>query len=113
MTENIDLKNLERKAFSSIIQDGFFDIYLGILLFGIGIISSFSDALVRLIAICITMVIGLLVFYYGKKHITVPRMGIIKFRRKRMAEKKKFVFILQCREKGGVVESGWLLGRCK
>ena len=27
MTDYIDLKNLERKAFTSIFQDGFFDIY--------------------------------------------------------------------------------------
>ena len=57
-------------------------------------LTSFSEAITRLIGMGVTMVIALLVFFSGKKFITVPRMGIIKFKRKQKAEKKKFVLIL-------------------
>lgn len=97
MSDYIDLKKLERKAFTSIFQDGFFDIYLGILFIGIGLLISLPETIPRILNYALfSLVIGfdLLVFLGGKKIITVPRIGIIKFSRKRKGKKKKFVLIL-------------------
>jgi len=37
MTDNLDLKELEKKAWRSTFQDGLWDIYFGLLIFGMGI----------------------------------------------------------------------------
>ena len=77
----IDLKKLERKAFTSIFEDGFFDIYLGILFLGIGLLTSLPKIIPRIITYGIFALIiglGLLIFLGGKKLMTVPRIGIMK-----------------------------------
>ena len=97
MSDYIDLKKLERKAFTSIFEDGFFDIYLGILFLGVGLLTSLPETIPRIFSYGIFALIigaGIIVFFGGKKIITVPRTGIIKIGRKRKAEKKKFVLIL-------------------
>ena len=97
MSDYIDLKKLERKAFTSIFQDGFFDIYLGILFLGIGLLISLPESIPRILTYGLFALIigfGLLLFFVGKKLITVPRTGIIKIGKKRKAKKKKFVLIL-------------------
>jgi len=97
MSEYIDLKKLERKAFTSIFEDGFFDIYLGILFLGIGLLISLPESIPRILTYGLFALIigfGLLIFFVGKKLITVPRTGIIKIGKKRKAEKKKFLLIL-------------------
>ena len=97
MADYIDLKKLERKAFSSIFEDGFFDLYIGILFLGMGLLTSIPETIPRIISYGLFALIigaGLIVFLGGKKIITVPRIGIIKIGQKRKAEKKKFVLIL-------------------
>jgi len=97
MSDYIDLKKLERKAFTSIFEDGFFDIYLGILFLGVGLLTSIPETVPRILSYGIFALIigaGIILFFGGKKIITVPRTGIIKISRKRKAEKKKFVLIL-------------------
>ena len=97
MSDYIDLKKLERKAFTSIFEDGFFDIYLGILFLGVGLLTSLPETIPRILSCGIFALIigaGIIVFLGGKKIVTVPRTGIIKIGRKRKAEKKKFVLIL-------------------
>ena len=97
MSDYIDLKKLERKAFTSIFQDGFFDIYLGILFIGIGLLISLPESIPRILNYALFALVigfGLLIFLGGKKIITIPRIGIMKVGRKRKAKKKKFVLII-------------------
>ena len=97
MSDYIDLKKLERKAFTSIFEDGFFDMYLGILFVGMGLLTSLPETIPRLMnygLFALIIGIGILVFLGGKRLITVPRIGIVKLGRKRKAEKKKFVLVL-------------------
>ena len=57
MSDYIDLKKLERKAFTSIFQDGFFDIYLGILFIGIGLLISLPESIPRILNYALFVII--------------------------------------------------------
>jgi len=85
MTENIDLKALEKKAYRSIFEDGIWDLFLGILILNFGLaplfglfinLPEFWNVIIPSLIICI---FAFLVFYLGKKYITIPRIGFVKF----------------------------------
>jgi hypothetical protein len=89
MSQNINLKELERKAWRSYFQDGLWDIYLGLLLLAMAVWALLSDVgfseswgMTILIGL---EVLAMLVLWAGKKFITVPRMGRVKFGPKRKA----------------------------
>jgi hypothetical protein len=85
MTPILNLKNLERKAFRSTYQDGLWDIYQG------GIVLSFTafasgldgpDNLTtwqRFFLFMLGAGLSYLIFWAGKKFITLPRIGQVKF----------------------------------
>jgi hypothetical protein len=87
MSQTINLRELERKAWSSVFQDGLWDIFLGLLLLAMAISALLSDVGFSEswgIAILIGLqVLAMLVLWAGKKIITVPRMGRVKFGPKR------------------------------
>ena len=90
MNASLDLKNLERKAWVSYHQDGLFDLYLGLLLFCIALTNSLLvgvlDSWPRYIIFCILLGGSWLLFWAGRRFITTPRLGRVKFsaaRRKR------------------------------
>ncbi len=87
--KEMDLKELERKAFRSTFQDGLWDIYLGLILAAMAIGVLLSDIGVpasnlwqELIYIAM-MGFSILVLIAGKKFITTPRIGLVKFGPKR------------------------------
>ena len=90
MSEKLNLKELERKAWRSFFDDGLWDIYLGLLLALMGV-SSFMNSLELTEAMHMGIYISLLIvvmlgFWAAKRFITVPRIGRVKFgteRRKR------------------------------
>ena len=90
----LNLKELEQLAYRRTYQDGLLDIYLG------GILASFAvfgftifpgtdmDSLQVLLYYLIGMGLSTLVFWLGKRYITLPRIGLVKFgpaRQKRTA----------------------------
>jgi hypothetical protein len=83
MAQPIDLKELERRAFRSTFQDGLWDIYLGLLFlaFGFGPIyewlgfSMTADMVFHLSYV----LVAFLILWFGKRYITVPRLGRAKF----------------------------------
>ncbi len=90
MSQTINLKELERKAWTSYFQDGLWDIYLGLLLLAMAVSAllsdvGFSESLGMTIFIGLE-VLAVLVLWVGKKLITVPRMGRVKFGPKRKAK---------------------------
>jgi hypothetical protein len=90
VSQNISLKELERKAWTSYFQDGLWDIYLGLLLLAMAIWALLSDVGFSEswgMAIFIGLeVLAMLVLWAGKKIITVPRMGRVRFGPKRKAK---------------------------
>ena len=93
MSHTINLKELERKAFRSTFQDGLWDMYLGFLLLimGMGPVLPALDTSVMWILVMLLMlsVLAWLAFWAGKKFITTPRMGLVKFGPQRKAKLKK------------------------
>lgn len=83
MPQNIDLKALEKKAWRSVFQDGLWDIYLGIILLSFAVSARLDkqpiDDDLRMGTYIGVMVFGMIVLYAGKRFITIPRMGKVKF----------------------------------
>ncbi|MFX0039247.1 MAG: hypothetical protein ACFFAB_07935, partial [Candidatus Heimdallarchaeota archaeon] len=97
ITHNIDLKEIEKKTWRSTLEDGLLDIYFGILVLSIGIGITLGDLLPEpfdsLLPI-ILMIIGLILFLLGKKFITQPRLGVVKFGFRQKSRKRKTVIVL-------------------
>jgi hypothetical protein len=99
MTENIDLKDLEKRAWRSTFQDGLWDLYFGLLFIGMGIYT-----IPQLFGLDNTLILIMILFIWdfslvpllaiGKKLITIPRMGFVKFGRKRVVKKVKLAIFL-------------------
>jgi len=96
MVENIELKEIEKRAYRTNFQDGLWDIYIGLLIIGWNFSSfgAFLETLYVMIIVIIWYSITFLIFYIGKKYITVPRMGFVKFGPKRKADKKKLMIFV-------------------
>lgn len=80
MTQNINIKELERKAFTSYHEDGIVDIFAGAWLLFFGIVSMCTD---KPWFAGMFPVYGLPLFAAAKKKITVPRIGYVKFNQQR------------------------------
>jgi len=74
MTPDINLQEIERKAFTSFFRDGLWDIYGGLILLGIGLYIM-TDQLYTLI-LCFVSALILLIL---RKRIIIPRMGHVVF----------------------------------
>ena len=107
MTQNINLKDIEKKVYISYHQDGILDISLGllILLFGIAMYTH----LIAFVGLIPVLVMG--VGYLAKKFITIPRMGYVNFSNARKEkERRKMSFWLVL---GIVVFGAVLIGLAK
>jgi len=93
MSHTINLKELERKAFRSTFQDGLWDMYLGFLLLTMGmgpVLPALNTSVMwTLVILLMLSVLAWLAFWAGKKFITTPRMGLVKFGPQRKAKLKK------------------------
>jgi len=79
MANRIDLKTLERKAYTSYHQDGIFDIFLGlaIIVFGLTLLPLLEQSMVYLWGGI--FIVWFISYGVAKKSITVPRMGYVEF----------------------------------
>lgn len=82
MKTQLDLKEIEKRAFRSTYQDGLWDIYFGLIVVFMAIFlhrpqSGYSPSNIFLMLACFLVSYGL--FSAGKKWITVPRLGVAKF----------------------------------
>jgi hypothetical protein len=98
MSEKINLKELERKAWRSFFDDGLWDIYLGLLLALMGISglldrSSLTEGWGMGIYIGL-LVLVMLAFWAGKRFVTVPRIGRVKFGHERKVRRIKTTLVL-------------------
>lgn len=71
-----ELKELEHKIFMRYFEDGFWDIYLGLLLLSFGLTITFELGYLA----GVFGALGVLIPRVGKSKYTYPRVGYIKFR---------------------------------
>lgn len=99
MNEQFDLRGLEKRAWRSAFQDGIWDLYFGWLFLGLGI-APFGDNfglpgdVGSMIIILCWNIIAVLFLILGKKFITNPRIGFVKFGAKRKKMKKRLLGFL-------------------
>jgi len=84
MFEPDDIKKMEKKAWMSTFQDGLWDIYFGLIIMGLGLpwLGGFFGLpeTVGMLVFVFTWDGGaIIIFLLGKKYITQPRMGFVKF----------------------------------
>ncbi len=101
MSKNMDLKTLEKRAYRSTFEDGIWDLFIGLIILSLGLAplfglaSNFTDFWSIIIPSLIINILAFLVFYLGKKYITIPRIGYVKFGLKRKSKQLKLkVFLL-------------------
>ena len=100
MSTSPNLKEIERKAFRSTHQDGLWDIYIGgiilsmIVLINPGEGDTFTPQ--RLVIYILSMCVFGLIFWGGKKYLTTPRMGQVKFGPQRQRRNVTMAIILGC-----------------
>jgi len=82
MSQEFDLKQIERKAFRSTYQDGLWDIYIGLVVVSMAIYMYHPEdgySGWNIIIFLAGYGLASLIFWTGKKFITLPRMGQVKF----------------------------------
>ena len=98
MSENINLKEIERKAWRSAFQDGLWDIYLGMLLFSMALSTMFDESTLtetwRYVIYFGFLIFSMAVLWAGKRFITTPRIGRVKFGLKGETRKRKTRLLL-------------------
>lgn len=97
MSENPDLKQIERKAYRSIFQDGLFDIEYGLIVISMAIFMGRPPegySIFNLVFLTVCCGFSFLVFWLGKKFVTIPRMGQVKFGETRKKSKRTMSFLL-------------------
>jgi hypothetical protein len=97
--QSINLKNVEKRAFRSVHQDGLLDMFLGLLFvaFGLGPLVRNEGGLSEgagLIVYTGYVLIVLVAWWLGKKFITAPRIGLVKFSRARKRKVLNVRFVL-------------------
>jgi hypothetical protein len=87
---NINLKNLERKAYLSYHEDGILDLFIGfnILLFALWMFADMVYLAGAFVAISTP------IYAQMKKQITIPRLGYVKFAPARTAKSQRTVLML-------------------
>ena len=98
MSQHINLKEIERKAWRSTFQDGLWDIYLGMLLFSMALSTIFEATTLneawRYVIYFGFIVLAMLILWAGKRFITLPCMGRVKYGLQRQSRIKKVRLML-------------------
>ena len=98
MSDALDLKNIEKKAFRAAHQDGLWDIYIGGVVLSMSVLaySTASEAfpLLRYGLFLAGLGLSYLIFWGGKKYLTAPRLGQVKFGPRRQKRKLTLMIVL-------------------
>ena len=84
MTDDVDLKEIERRALTAYHEDGLLDIFIGGYLLFLGLLA-FTEFVYRPILASIIAPLGTTLYYEAKKLVTYPRLGFMKFTKERRA----------------------------
>ncbi len=82
MDSQLNLKELERKAFRSTHQDGLWDMYMGLIVIGMALFMFRSPdgyGPRNIVIFLGAYALAGLIFWAGKKFVTIPRMGQVTF----------------------------------
>ena len=97
MVLNINLKELERKAFRSVFQDGLWDIFIGFLFTQFVIAPFLSErglgdfwSSAVLFPVYMIVLTGVMLL---KKYVIAPRLGMVQFNKKRKSKLKKLILM--------------------
>ena len=99
MIEQIDVKEMEKRAWKSTFQDGLWDIYFGLIISGIGFswLGGFFG-LPETVNVMVTIfswdIGAMIILFLGKKYITRPRMGFVKLGQIRKKRNKYLALFL-------------------
>lgn len=98
MSQNLDLKAVERKAFRSFNQDGLLDIYIGALALALSLFfaipeSGDGEGIYMGLAF-LGVAIAFAIFQLGKKYITIPRLGQVRFGPERQKRKVAMMWVM-------------------
>jgi hypothetical protein len=114
VSEEIDLKELERKAFRATFQDGLWDIFLGLLLLNMGgsalLGGSEMSPLWSMVVLTLFAGAVLLLFWAGKKFVTAPRIGTARFGAQRKGKLKRVRLVLFLSVLLGALMALWGVG---
>jgi len=108
MTEKIDLKKIEKKAWTLYFQDGLIDIFIGCIVIMFALAPFLSESLGDFWSSAVFLPFWGLVYLLilvTRKYVVTPRIGIVKFgvvRKKKMIKFNLIIFI--------VLTIGFLLG---
>ena len=116
MSTVANLKEIERRAFRSTYQDGLWDLYMGLIVVCMSIFiyrPASGYSLWNFVLLLLVFAVAYGLYYAGKKYITLPRMGQVRFGalRKRKARTLAIilgVFILFQIGVVGITAWGWL-----
>jgi hypothetical protein len=108
MNTQINLKELERKAFRSFYQDGLWDIFFGLMLlavFSFTLFDNLENKTMRVLVMLFIEIGAMFTLIIGKKKITTPRLGSVTFGPKR---KRRFLYVFLANSLSLVVLAGSL-----
>lgn len=100
MDSEINIKEIEKKAWKSLsFQDGFWDIYFGLIIIGLGLtwigeLLGLTETIEILILITSWDMVAVLILILGKRFITTPRIGYVKFGKIRKKRNKVLSIVL-------------------
>ena len=99
MSEEIDLKKLEKKTWKSTYEDGLWDVYFGFLIFGFALVFiaeylGIPEPFGLMIILSSLYIIPILLLILGKKYITQKRIGYAKFGTRRKRTKVRLFYFL-------------------
>jgi hypothetical protein len=97
MSIQFNLKEIERRAFRSTYQDGLWDLYYGLIVICLSIFvyrpaTGYSPVNIVLMLCMLAVAYGL--FWAGKKYITLPRIGKVRFGEQRKRRKRTMIIVL-------------------
>ncbi|KYK28514.1 hypothetical protein AYK20_01065 [Thermoplasmatales archaeon SG8-52-1] len=93
MTEKIDLKKVEKQTYRFTFTDGLYDLTYGSLLIFIAIAPILREILYPSYIIFLILPAPLILIL-GKRFITIPRIGIVKFNQNRTKSRNKIGFLI-------------------
>ena len=93
MVDRLNLKEIEKKAYRFNFKDGLYDMTYGTLLVSIAVAPILRE-MIYLGYIFFLIVPAPLIILLGKKYITIPRIGIVKFSRTRAKSQRKLLLLV-------------------
>ncbi len=93
MIEKIDLKKIEKQTYQFTFTDGLYDMAYGSLLFFIAIAPILREILYPSYIIFLILPASLILIL-GKRFITIPRIGIVKFNQNRTKSQHKLMLLI-------------------